>query len=150
MVNMTQVKSNLLTIMTNLAAQSPIVMMEKRIVTTSIAFQASLKNSPKPIFWKNAKGQLINVKYFEGYLQNGQVVEKIIEGGDDKETLGSCSEDVFEVVQVPSQSDHVDYTIMMMMMKMMVMLLVKFGICRIKLILQRRGIFMTHTDGKKD
>ena len=85
---------------TNLAAQSPIVMMEKRIVTTSIAFQASLKNSPKPIFWENAK--LVTVKYLEGYLQNGQVVEKIIEGGDDKETLGGGSEDVLEVVQVPS------------------------------------------------
>ena len=56
MTNMTKEKSNLMTIATNLAAQSPIVMMEKRIVTTSIAFQASLKNSPKPIFWKNAKG----------------------------------------------------------------------------------------------
>ena len=120
-----------MTIVTNLAAQSPIVMIEKRMVTTSIAFQASLKNSPKPIFWKNIKGQLVTVKYFEGYLQNCQVVEKIIEGGDDKETLGGGSEDVLEVVQVPSQSDHVNSVIMMMMVvivMVILMLVVKFGI----------------------
>ena len=34
----------------NLAAQSAMVMMEKRMVTTSIAFQASRKNSPHPFF----------------------------------------------------------------------------------------------------
>ena len=34
----------------NLAAQSAMVMMEKRMVTTSIAFHASLKNSPHPFF----------------------------------------------------------------------------------------------------
>ena len=54
----------------NLAAQSAMVMMEKRMVTTSIAFHASLKNSPHPFFYKIMQNalSLISSRRYPLYL----------------------------------------------------------------------------------
>ena len=54
----------------NLAAQSAMVMMEKRMVTTSIAFHASRKNSPHPFFYEIMQNvlSLISSRRYPLYL----------------------------------------------------------------------------------
>ena len=42
------------------------------------------------------------------YLEDCQIVEEIIECGNDKEALCSSSEDVLKVVQVSGESDHIN------------------------------------------